>query len=68
MEADMRIDKTVTLQAPLSRVWRALTDAREFGQWFGVQLIGPFVEGQPVAATFEQAFDSIVLFGEGLHG
>ena len=61
MEADMRIDKSVTLQAPLSRVWRAITDAHEFGQWFGVQLSGPFVEGHPVAATFEQTFDEAAI-------
>jgi uncharacterized protein YndB with AHSA1/START domain len=28
------------------RVWRALTDYREFGQWFRVKLDGPFVPGQ----------------------
>jgi uncharacterized protein YndB with AHSA1/START domain len=27
------------------RVWRALTDYREFGQWFRVKLDGPFVPG-----------------------
>ncbi len=29
-----------------SRVWRALTDYREFGTWFRVKLEGPFVLGQ----------------------
>ena len=43
-----RIEKRVTLQAPLSRVWRALTDYREFGTWFRVALEGPFVPGQEV--------------------
>ena len=41
-----RIEKTVELKAPLSRVWRALTDHREFGQWFGVHLDGPFALGE----------------------
>ena len=41
-----RIEKRLELRAPLSRVWRALTDYREFGQWFGVKLDGPFVPGQ----------------------
>src|SRR3981189_2574873 len=41
-----RIEKTVELDAPVSRVWRALTDYREFGEWFRVQLEGPFVPGQ----------------------
>ena len=41
-----RIDKRIELKAPVSRVWRALTDYREFGEWFRVKLDGPFVEGQ----------------------
>jgi uncharacterized protein YndB with AHSA1/START domain len=41
-----RIEKRIELKAPVSRVWRALTDYREFGQWFGVKLEGPFVAGQ----------------------
>lgn len=43
-----RIEKEILLHAPRSRVWRALTDSREFGVWFGVDLQGPFVVGQPV--------------------
>ena len=42
-----RIEKRLELRAPVSRVWSALTDYREFGQWFGVKLDGPFVPGQP---------------------
>jgi uncharacterized protein YndB with AHSA1/START domain len=41
-----RIEKTIELKAPISRVWRALTDHREFGSWFRVRLDGPFVPGQ----------------------
>lgn len=41
-----RIEKTIDLNAPVSRVWRALTDYREFGEWFRVKLDGPFVPGQ----------------------
>ena len=41
-----RIEKRITLKAPVSRVWRALTDYREFGEWFCVKLEGPFVAGQ----------------------
>jgi uncharacterized protein YndB with AHSA1/START domain len=40
-----RIVKTVELRAPLSRVWRALSDHNEFGQWFRVKLDGPFTPG-----------------------
>jgi uncharacterized protein YndB with AHSA1/START domain len=43
---DNRIEKRIELKAPVSRVWRALTDYREFGEWFGVKLDGPFVPGQ----------------------
>ena len=42
-----RIEKQIELKAPVSRVWRAITDYREFGQWFRVKLDGPFVPGQP---------------------
>ena len=41
-----RIEKRIELKAPVSRVWRALTDHREFGAWFRVKLDGPFVPGQ----------------------
>lgn len=37
-----RIEKQILLRAPLSRVWRALTDAEEFGTWFRVKLQGSF--------------------------
>ena len=61
MDSTPRIEKTVTLKAPQSRVWRALTDFREFGQWFGLELAGPFVEGRPVAATFNQPCDEAAI-------
>lgn len=41
-----RIEKRIELKAPVARVWRALTDYREFGEWFRVKLEGPFVAGQ----------------------
>src|SRR5215208_5129713 len=40
-----RIERTVELKAPVSRVWKALTDHKEFGSWFRVNLDGPFVPG-----------------------
>ncbi|MGC4090014.1 MAG: SRPBCC family protein [Polyangiaceae bacterium] len=42
------IRKQITLRAPLSRVWRAVSDAKQFGAWFGVDFDGPFVAGQTV--------------------
>jgi len=35
-----RIEQKVLLKAPRSRVWRALSNAEEFGSWFGVALKG----------------------------
>ena len=41
-----RIEKRIELRAPVSRVWRALTDYREFGEWFRVRIDGPFEPGK----------------------
>jgi len=41
-----RIEKSILLRAPRARVWRALTDAGEFGSWFGVKLESGFAVGQ----------------------
>ncbi|TAH39356.1 MAG: vanillate O-demethylase oxidoreductase VanB [Planctomycetota bacterium] len=41
-----RIEKRIELKAPPARVWRALTDHREFGAWFRVKLESPFVPGK----------------------
>jgi uncharacterized protein YndB with AHSA1/START domain len=43
-----RIEKRVVLRAPRSRVWRALSDAKEFGTWFRLTVDGPFVAGTTV--------------------
>jgi uncharacterized protein YndB with AHSA1/START domain len=41
-----RIEKQIELKAPVARVWRALTDYREFSKWFQVNLEAPFLPGQ----------------------
>ena len=46
-----RIEKEIVLRARRSRVWRALTDAREFGTWFRVKLEGDFIAGKPVVGN-----------------
>jgi uncharacterized protein YndB with AHSA1/START domain len=51
------IEKQVTIKAPMSRVWRAITDTREFGQWFGVELEGPFAAGKAISGHFKGTFD-----------
>jgi uncharacterized protein YndB with AHSA1/START domain len=43
-----RIEKKTLLRAPRSRVWRALTDAAEFSEWFGAKLEGRFVVGKTI--------------------
>ena len=48
MNTSDRIERTIALRAPRSRVWRALTDAGEFGAWFGVRFEEPFVPRQSV--------------------
>ena len=40
-----RIEKTVVLRATRERVWRAISDSKQFGSWFGVEFEGPFVPG-----------------------
>ena len=44
-----RIEKKITLDAPRSRVWRALTDVKQFNTWFGVSLGAPFAPGAEVS-------------------
>ena len=41
-----QIEKVVDLAAPVSRVWKAITDHKEFGEWFRVHLDGPFKVGE----------------------
>jgi uncharacterized protein YndB with AHSA1/START domain len=41
-----RIEKSIELKAPIARVWSALTNHEEFGEWFRVKLDGPFVVGE----------------------
>jgi uncharacterized protein YndB with AHSA1/START domain len=48
-----RIEKQVTLDAPRSRVWRALTDVSQFNAWFGVSLTKPFEPGAEVSGTID---------------
>jgi len=43
-----RIQKRTTLAAPIARVWRAISSAREFGAWFRLALEGEFVEGATI--------------------
>jgi uncharacterized protein YndB with AHSA1/START domain len=48
MSSTDRIEQQIQLDFPRSRVWRALTDAQEFGRWFGCELEGQFTPGTPI--------------------
>jgi uncharacterized protein YndB with AHSA1/START domain len=43
-----RIEKSVLLRAPRERVWRAISDSKQFGSWFGVEFDAPFVAGKAI--------------------
>jgi len=45
MSSEDRIEKRILLHAPRAKVWRALADTDQFGQWFGVKLNGSFAPG-----------------------
>jgi uncharacterized protein YndB with AHSA1/START domain len=47
-----RIERSIVVRAPKSRVWHALTDPLEFGAWFGVKLERAFAPGTPVRGRF----------------
>jgi uncharacterized protein YndB with AHSA1/START domain len=55
-----RIEKKILLRATRERVWRALSDSKEFGIWFGVKFDDPFAKlqkqygGKPFEITIEQ--------------
>ncbi len=63
MSSTDRIEKRVTLRAPVSRVWRAIADAREFGRWFGFTLEGDFAPGKRMKGTFDGTLDEAALIG-----
>src|SRR5574341_193756 len=43
-----RIEKRFEVRAPRARVWRAISDAAEFGAWFGMKVDGAFAAGATV--------------------
>lgn len=54
MNSSDKIEKRVTLRAPVSRVWRAIANAKEFGHWFGIEFDGDFVVGKSITGTFSK--------------
>lgn len=41
-----KIEKSIELKAPISKVWDAITDHTKFGQWFRAVVESPFVVGE----------------------
>ncbi|MGH8599789.1 MAG: hypothetical protein ACRET1_03940 [Burkholderiales bacterium] len=53
-----RIEKKVLLMATRERVWRALSEAEQFGTEFGVDFDGPLAEGErPTGRTARTRVD-----------
>jgi uncharacterized protein YndB with AHSA1/START domain len=57
-----RIEKRFEVQASRSRVWRAISTAKEFGEWFRVKLDGEFAAGSPIRAQITQPGYEHVVF------
>ena len=55
-----RITEKVLLRAPRARVWQALADSGEFGQWFGVKGLGAFTQGATVRGKVTEKGDEDV--------
>ena len=61
-----RIERQIEIRAPLTRVWRALSDAEEFGSWFGVALHGQtFAVGRSVSGRITHpGYEHVVFTAE----
>lgn len=68
MNIQDKIEKRVILLAPVSHVWKAVTDAAIFSRWFGISLQGDFAVGNTVRGTFDEGFneDSIIEYQKKL--
>ncbi|TGL59071.1 vanillate O-demethylase oxidoreductase VanB [Leptospira ognonensis] len=40
------IERKIEIKAPIEKVWTALTDVKQFGKWFGVDLESDFIAGK----------------------
>jgi uncharacterized protein YndB with AHSA1/START domain len=62
-----RIEKTIQINAPRARVWRALSNAEEFGRWFGASLkgqafaVGQRAQGPITTAGYEHLMFDVVI-------
>ncbi|HSR91880.1 MAG TPA: SRPBCC family protein [Gemmatimonadales bacterium] len=61
-QATDRIEKRFEVSAKRSRVWRAISDANEFGAWFGMKLDRPFTAGATVSGRLTiKGYEHILL-------
>jgi uncharacterized protein YndB with AHSA1/START domain len=57
-----RIEKEIVIKAPRTKVWKALTDARQFGEWFGCDLRGQFAPGATLSGKItSKGFDHLTI-------
>lgn len=57
-----RIFKQIQINAPIAKVWHALTDHREFGKWFRVNLESPFIPGKATRGRLTYpGFENLVM-------
>ena len=62
-----RIERSIIINAPRERVWRALSSAEEFGDWFGANLAGQTfapgqrARGQITACGHEHVFFDVIV-------
>jgi uncharacterized protein YndB with AHSA1/START domain len=59
-----RLETSVIVKAPPARVWQAISDAGDFGRWFGVALDGPFVAKQPIRGSFGGVVDEDAIMAQ----
>jgi uncharacterized protein YndB with AHSA1/START domain len=63
---DDSVEKTIELRAPRARVWRAISNAQDFGTWFGLgeplELEGDFVPGARIMARWAGRKDLELFF------
>lgn len=44
------IERQIDIKAPVEKVWKALTDSKQFGQWFSANMQSEFVAGKTTKA------------------
>lgn len=56
-----RIEKQIVLRATPARVWRALSNAREFGSWFGAEFEGDFATSKEARGKVKYQGQELIL-------